>query len=297
MKEDTNVKLVVIIINYNGYKDTIECVESIVKSKYKDYRIVLVDNASGDKKAICDNKFLNDNCEIIYNNINLGFSDGNNVGIRYAKQKYNPEYFLLLNNDTTIEQDTLENLIKAAKNIDDFGLMTGRILYYSDPDYIWAAGGLFDYKTGIADQPALGKENSEEYDKLCETSFCTGCVMLIPNYVIESVGYLDDRYFLYSEDTDYCCRVMNAGYKIYYCGQAVIYHKVSASTGRDSDLSQYYNIRNNFYIIKKYCKYPIIGYGKKWYRILKSIFKGEMSVHNVYLGYTDFRHGIMGKRR
>ena len=295
MKEKIDVKLSVVIVNYNGYEDTVACVNSIIKSEYKNFKIILVDNASDDKKTIYDDKFLNDNCDIIYNNHNLGFSDGNNAGIKYAKQKYNSEYFLLLNNDTVINVDTLGNLIEAADNVTNLGLMTGRILYFSTPNYIWAAGGIFDYNTGIADQPAFGKKNSDGYATLEETSFCTGCVMLITNEVIDNIGYLDDSYFMYAEDTDYCCRVMNAGYKLYYCGKAIVYHKVSASTGQSSNLSQYYNIRNNFYIIKRYCRYPLIGYGKKWYRIIRSIWKRELSIHNVYLAYNDFRRGIVGK--
>ena len=91
------------------------------------------------------------------------------------------------------------------------------------------------------------------------------------------------------------CRVMNAGFKLYYTGEAVIYHKVSASTGRTSDLSQYYNIRNNFYIIQKYCIRPLLGYGKRWYRILRSLLRKELTLGNVVRGYRDFKRGIVGK--
>lgn len=135
-------------------------------------------------------------------------------------------------------------------SVKDCGAVTGRILYYSNKDVLWSAGGKFDFKTDIADQPALGKQNSNVYDGIHETGFCTGCVMMIPRNIFKTVGYLDESYFLYAEYTDYCCRIINARFKLYYAGDAIIYHKVSASTGRTSDISQYYNVRNNFYIIK-----------------------------------------------
>lgn len=285
----------IILVNYNGYKDTVQCVKSILKSTYKQYKIILVDNASADKTLIEKDDYLQKNTDIVFLNENLGFSGGNNIGIDYAKEKYAPDYYLLLNNDTEIQKHALEELIKTYNRVQNCGIVTGRIFFYDNPDTIWAAGGKFDFHTGIADQPAFGKKDSLEYDGEHETTFCTGCVMLISNKVMEEVGPLDERYFLYAEDTDYCCRVMNAGYKLYYCGKAVIYHKVSASTGRSSDLAQYYNVRNNFYIIKKYCSYPLVGYSKKWYRIFKAIWKRELSIHNVYLAYTDFKRGVVGK--
>lgn len=286
----------IIIVNFNGFEDTIECVKSILKSDYKDYRIVLVDNGSADADTIKANEFLNNNCHVILSPTNTGFSGGNNLGIKYAKENMKPDYFLLLNNDTIIEAQTLSNLLETTQNMENCGAATGRILYYSAKNVLWSAGGKFDFKTGIADQPALGKANSAVYSGVHETTFCTGCVMMIPYEVIEKVGYLDESYFLYAEDTDYCCRLMNMGYKLYYCGDAIIYHKVSASTGRSSDMSQYYNVRNNFYIIKNYSSMPLYGYAKRWYRMLKLIIRRELTPRNAVIGYRDFKNGVKGRR-
>lgn len=296
MNKSIENKIAVILVNYNGYNDTIECIKSILQSTYTNYKIILVDNGSDDAEIIHENQLLNENCSVILCKDNLGFSGGNNIGIRYAEKTFHPDYYFLLNNDTVIDTHTLENMINAYDCVEHCGIMTGRILYYSDPNIIWSAGGKFDFKTGIADQPAMGKHNSREYDGIYTCTFCNGCAMMIPASILKQVGYLEESYFLYAEDTDYCCRVLNAGFKLYYTGNALIYHKVSSSTGKKSDLSQYYNIRNNFYIIKKYCSHPSWGYVKRWYRIIKAIAKRELSINNIIRGYSDFRNGITGKR-
>ena len=296
MNKNGKKTVAIILVNYNGYDDTLECVKSIIKSTYTEYKIILVDNGSNDAEKIRDNQFLNENCSVILYKENLGFSGGNNIGIKYAEETFAPDYYFLLNNDTVVDPYAIEKLVESCESIEACGIMTGRILYYSNKNVIWSAGGRFDFKTGIADQPELGKINSEKYDGINATTFCTGCAMMIPSSVLRKVGYLAESYFLYAEDTDYCCRVMNEGFKLFYTGEAIIYHKVSSSTGRTSSLSQYYNVRNNFYIIKKYCTHPFLGYVKRWYRIIKAICKKELTVSNVLKGYRDFRKGIVGKR-
>ena len=285
----------IILVNYNGYNDTVHCVKSILKSTYKNYKIILVDNNSADRDIIRKDSFLLENTDVIFLDENLGFSGGNNRGIDFAKEKYDPGYYLLLNNDTEIADNAIEELIKTYNRTEHCGLVTGKIFYYDTPDIIWAAGGKFDFNTGIADQPALGKKDGDEYSREKETSFCTGCVMLISKEVLETVGKLDEQFFLYAEDTDYCCRVMNKHYKLMYTGNAVIYHKVSASSGRNSEATQYYNIRNNFYIIKWYCRNKVYGYLKRWYRITKEIMHGKYEIKVVIRAWNDFRKGILGK--
>ena len=287
--------MAIILVNYNGYNDTVECVHSILESTFTNYKIILVENASGDAEKVKKDTFLQSNTDIVFSDNNLGFSGGNNLGIAFAKQKYDPDYYLLLNNDTVIEKNTLEELIKVKVAYPDFGIVTGKILYYAKPDTIWAAGGKFSFKTGIADQPALGKENKNEVEVLEKTTFVTGCVMLIRKEVIEKVGLLEESYFLYAEDTDYCCRVMKAGYDLYYTSAAIIYHKVSASTGKVSSLQQYYNLRNNFYIISKYCESPLYGYARRFYRILKRRKSEGYSLRIVLRAWRDFRRGITGR--
>lgn len=285
----------IILVNYNGINDTIDCVKSILKSKFREYRIILVDNGSNDKERILENEFLTTYTDIIIAEENLGFSGGNNVGIKYAKDKYNPSYYLLLNNDTIILEDTISELIKYSNVVEKTGLVTGKMFYYSDPRVAWYAGGFFNYNTGLADQPSGGISNSLIRNGYAEVTFATGCMMLLPKEVVEKVGFLSEEYFLYAEDTDYCCRIMQAGFKLIYAPSAVIYHKVSASAGKQSKMQQYYMMRNNCYIIKRYCKFPIYGYARKWYRVVRDCIQGKCSLKIHIMAWIDFTKGVVGK--
>lgn len=287
--------IAIILVNYNGFNDTVDCVRSILESKYKEYKIILVHNGSEDKEKILQNRLLNVNTDIIISEKNLGFSGGNNIGILYAKDKYDPEYYLLLNNDTVILEDTLSELIAHSDVIEKTGLVTGKIFYYSKPKTTWYAGGIFNYHTGIADQPLSGISESCEKNGCVEVTFATGCVMLLHKKVIEKIGLLNEEYFLYAEDTDYCCRMMQAGYKIVYVPDAIIYHKVSASAGKQSIMQQYYMMRNNCYIIQKYCKFPIYGYVRKWYRVGREIIQRESNLKIQIKAWRDFTRGVTGK--
>ena len=294
MKNNENI--CIILVNYNGYDDTVECIKSIENSDYDNYKIILVDNGSKDKNKILNDNYINNAADVIISEENLGFSGGNNLGIKYAQEKYDPEYYLLLNNDTVITKDTISNLKKGFDFDSKAGIITGKIYYFSEPKTIWAAGGKFNFNTGIADQPELGKiDDGVQYENTCEVSFATGCTMLISKQVINTVGYLEESYFLYAEDTDYCCRVLNAGFKIIYVGKALIYHKVSASTGKQSNMQQYYMFRNNCYIIKKYCNKPLYGYARRIYRTIKEMKYEHYSLRVLYKAWRDFHKGIIGK--
>lgn len=294
MKNNENI--CIILVNYNGYDDTVECIKSIENSDYDNYKIILVDNGSKDKNKILNDNYINNAADVIISEENLGFSGGNNLGIKYAQEKYDPEYYLLLNNDTVITKDTISNLKKGFDFDSKAGIITGKIYYFSEPKTIWAAGGKFNFNTGIADQPELGKiDDGVQYENTCEVSFATGCTMLISKQVIYTVGYLEESYFLYAEDTDYCCRVLNAGFKIIYVGKALIYHKVSASTGKQSNMQQYYMFRNNCYIIKKYCNKPLYGYARRIYRTIKEMKYEHYSLRVLYKAWRDFHKGIIGK--
>lgn len=296
--EDNAMKhglIAIILVNYNGFDDTVACVQSILKSKYKEYKIILVDNGSDDKERILEDRFLKTNTDIVISETNLGFSGGNNIGIQYAKEKYDPEYYLLLNNDTVIVDNTLSELVSHSNLVEKTGLVTGKIYYYSKPKTTWYAGGIFNFNTGIADQPSAGISLHKEINGCVEVTFVTGCVMLLHKSVLTQIGLLDEEFFLYAEDTDYCCRIMQAGYKLVYVPSAIIYHKVSASAGKQSDMQQYYMMRNNCYIIKKYCKYPAYGYTRKWYRVAREILQGKSDLRIQVKAWKDFNRGVTGK--
>lgn len=289
------IGIAIILVNYKGYKDTLECIKSIKKSTFTNYEIIVVENASGEKDLFCKDTFINQHSTVLFAEHNGGFSSGNNIGIRYALEQFNPEYILLLNNDTEVKEDTLEKLYNRAQNTNNLGILTGKIYYFFNKKMLWAAQGKFNFKTGLADQPLMGKMDSDEANQFSKISFASGCLMLIPSHILKSVGLLDESFFMYAEDTDYCCRVMKAGFGIYYDPNAVIYHKVSASAGHNSISQQYYMFRNNCYIVQKYCDKTWYGYLRRIYRSLKDVIKGEVKFNVILKAWIDFRKGIIGK--
>lgn len=234
-----NKKVAIVIINYRGYQDTTDCLNSLRKVTYKNIEIIVVDNQSNDgsyEKLKDENK----DCVVILSPENNGFSAGNNIGIRYAME-HDADYVMLLNNDTEVEPDFVSKMLEVA---DEKIVVTPSIYYFSNKNEIWYADGK------ISKIKCTVSNGSDKVSKYCD--YASGCCLLMPRTVIEKVGYWAEEYFMYYEDMDYSLRVQNAGFKIFYKNDSIIYHKVGKSAGVKSRLSIYYNVRNRFYIIDKY---------------------------------------------
>ena len=255
----------------------------------------MVDNGSTKEPDKNQLEYIKKNSEYLISEENLGFSGGNNFGMRYAR-KFNPKYFMLLNNDTVVEKDFLNYLVLTAEKKSDVGIVTGKIYYFDPPRHIWYAGGEFDKRTCMVSHLRWDEEDKDFRDYVKEVTFATGCLWLLPVDVVDKIGEMDESLFLYSEDTEYSCRIIDNGLKIYFCNSAVIYHKVSKSTSLLSDLKQYYLIRNDLYIIEKYAinkKYAKIVRIKD---IIKKIMKNTYNVKIVYQAWQDCKNHNMGKK-
>lgn len=279
----------IILVNYKGYKDTVACVESLLKIDYKNYKIVVVENASTDSEKIKNDEFLNRETVVLYATENNGFSDGNNIGINYA-MTFDPDYILLLNNDTVVTPTFLNGLVQCALRDESIGIVTGRIYFFSQPQKLWYSGGEYNRSTGKTLQCLYDESVTDNQ----EISFASGCLMLISRECINKVGLLDDSYFMYSEDTDYCCKTINAGMKIVWTPDSIIYHKVSASTGDNSVFQRYYLTRNNLIMIKKYSHSKTRAYLCMAVQCLKDMIKRRMKIKAAVWAYYDFFRGISG---
>lgn len=243
----------IILVNYNGYKDTIDCVESLRKVNYSNYKIIVVDNASTNNSLTYFDQSLKD-CLIIKSKINLGFAGGNNLGINYALSN-GADYVMLLNNDTLVEPNFLENMISPFIKIDKVGLVGCKIMYYPQHDIVWYGGGSINWFKFIGEHHGFKETDKNQYNKEKEVDFVTGCCMLIKGEAFKKTGLLSDEYFMYFEDVDFCVRVKDVGYKIWYNPKAIIYHKVGLSGGgEESPFTIKWCTRNRLLFMKKYNK-------------------------------------------
>jgi GT2 family glycosyltransferase len=292
-------KVSIIIVNYNGTKDTLECLESLEKTVYKNYEIIIVDNCSiSNERELLKSASMNPNVSLIFNESNQGFAGGNNIGIQKAI-KNNSDFILLLNNDTIVDVNFLYDLVE---NFDDslgIGILTPKILFYSNHNLIWSAGG-FISKIRSSGFPFGYRENSNLYknNRLC--TFATGCCMMLKKELVDKIGYLNENYFLYLEDTDYSLRTINAGFKIYYVASSIIYHKVQASTSQKNNyLPIYYSIRNRLYFAKN--NFGIYYYFTVVFIVVTVAFKIMLSGNKINyfrisrLAIVDFFNNQMGR--
>lgn len=241
-----SIKISIIILNWNGKADTVECLESLKKIVYPYYEIIIVDNGSTDGSVECFKK-LYPETEIIENKKNLGFAEGNNVGIRRAIEK-GSNYILILNNDTVVHPEFLNEMVEVAEKDKLAGAIGPKVCHYYNPEIIdipnrkmnlWTANFRIFTKT---------KDAVDDY-KTEEVGCVTGCCMLIKTELIKKIGSFDPEYFLYWEETDFCARIIKHGYKIIYVPKAKIWHKIGSSSG--SCTSYYYYGRNIFRFMKK----------------------------------------------
>ena len=214
-------KVAIIILNWNGYQDTIECIESLRKCTYPRFKVIVVDNASsGPDVKMLMVKYIGW-VDIIANDRNSGFPGGCNIGMKYA-MKRGYDYMILLNNDTVVKPDFMEHLISAAQ-IEDVGIVGSKAYYYRTNKVQYLSGKI---------NWLIGLNSNFRCDKLVEQDYVGYVCCLIKREVIEKIGYLDERYFFGIEEFDYCPRAKKAGFKTVFQPDSVIWHKVSASWKR-----------------------------------------------------------------
>jgi len=244
------LKIAVILLNWNGLTDTLECLESISKSKTSQIELLvyIVDNASGNQE-LSKIKAKFPDYHYIQNKKNLGYSGGNNVGINQAIQD-GADYVCLLNNDTTVKADTFEKLALGAVE-NKFDLSSPKIYFYPGREFhksdytksergkvIWYAGGRNDWANVIPHHRGVNEVDHGQWEKPENIEFASGCCLLIHKKVVVKIGGLDDTYKAYFEDNDYCMKAKKQGFSIGYVPQSKMWHKNASSTGGSGSKQQ-----------------------------------------------------------
>ncbi len=262
----------IIILNYNTWRDTLQCLATIRELNYANYEVVVVDNDSKDESAQrIQGAFPH--YTFIQTGANLGYAGGNNVGIRYALD-HNTDYVWILNPDTFVDKEALGELIKAAAQ-SQAGIVGSKVYYASPPNVLWFAGGKINWRKGHVYGLGADEVDTGQYDANIETMHVVGTSMLISRQILEQTQGFDESYFLYLEESDLCARAAKAGCVIVFAPQSRIWHKETRSAGKGSNTVLYYYIRNNIRYMKAHgstAQYigslPYIA--KRGYRLLVS---------------------------
>lgn len=282
-------RVYIILVNWNGWKDTIECLESLLSLEYPDFRIVVCDNGSQDDSVIKLREWSESifgatlvawqeisqiNAEegdgssiatvtLVKIGANLGFAGGNNVGLRYALACGDADYCWLLNNDTVVEQDALTHLVAQMQQESRVGICGSTIRWYHDRQRIQAlGGGNYCRWIGLPWHYGCFSKYGETINlKRAESrmNYVEGASMLVSRQFLDEVGLLCEDYFLYFEEADWAIRAKGR-YKLGYASQSMVYHKIGGSIGTSSNparmsyASDYYNIRNRLLFTRRF--YP-----------------------------------------
>lgn len=287
----------IVISNYNGWQDTVQCLESLQKQTYRDFEIILLDDASTNDSVQQLQKHLTENTVFLPQEANVGFAAANNVGMRRALAD-GCDWVLLLNNDTVAAPDFLETLLRETPA---GAVSCPKMLFLDPPDEIWFAGGELDRATGKVRHLGGHEKDGPAFAEKKQVSFITFCCVLLPRQVIEQVGFLDETLFMYCEDVDYCIRLADAGVPLWFLPDARIWHKAGGSAG--GMLSVYYITRNTLYLTCKgksrgYIRartLPVLIAGAARYALTKLLGRKKGRSYGAFRGALDFWRGRMGR--
>ena len=246
-------KVSIILVNWNNFEDSAECLESLKECTYPNYEVIVVDNGSNGNDARLLRERFADYIRLIENKSNIGFAGGCNIGIQDAL-KGDTEYVLLLNNDTIVKPNFLDKMVNVVQGDKQVGIAGGKILCYEFPDTIWFGGGIVDYKTGNTPIIGSGEKDKGQYDNVTEVDWICSCYMFISRDLLKQVGLFDEIYFFGWEDADLCVRAARNGYKVKFVPESKIWHKGwgRVKQRRLQGRPLYYATRGHFFFMDKH---------------------------------------------
>ena len=271
-------KFWIVLVNYNGLEDTRQCLRTIADLP-GDVATVVVDNASvEDPSATLAREFPW--CPVVRNRVNGGWAGGNNTGIVYALQR-GAEQVLLLNNDTTVSPQLVSSLLAAAERCPDYGILGPVINFMDEPDDVMTDGCVFNRpeEPGFFQRKAVPLTAGQPA-AVTEVDIVNGCAMMIRSAVFRRIGLIDERFFLIHEESDFCLRAREAGFRCGVLGETLVWHKGSSSFKRTGkQMQRYFDARNLYLLLHKHA-----GPSRQ--------MRGPWQTRQTYLKYVYWRYSI-----
>ncbi|MBV8117885.1 MAG: glycosyltransferase family 2 protein [Candidatus Eremiobacteraeota bacterium] len=312
-------RVAAVVLNWNAWSDTIACVESLLRSSVVPDRIIICDNGSSDgsvgrlvqwgrtqagfvsfgSPAEALESLAEPTIALIELPRNGGYAYGNNAGMFYALERANAEYVWILNNDTVVEREALARMLEVADSDSSIGLVGSQLLRYDAPETIQALGGGYIIPVICHDTQLAGGQPAEtSLTKPIPLDHILGASLLVRGEAACHVGFIDESYFLYREETDWCIRMRRAGWKLYCCPQARVWHKQSHSIGFKTPLHDYYAVRNMLHLVWKF--YPFAMPAAFGYFAIRSIAPKVVRLETARLlavmyAIADFLAGVKGR--
>jgi len=286
MKKDL---VMIIILNYKGLEDTIECIASVKKISYTNFSCVIVDNNSEDNSYEKLNNMFPE-YKVIQSLENNGYASGNNLGIKYALQE-GAEYVCILNNDVIVDPDFLTILIKYMKENNTVGITGPGIFEYFHPAIIQSTGATINLYKGAV--PILNggmvAEKISNDNILCD--YVGGACLVIKRETLEKIDLIPECYFLFFEETEWCLKAKKNNYDVVCVPQAKIFHKGSASINKISGLSEYYFSRNQVLFEKRNASlFQFVCFSVYlMLKLMHSLLLGKLKLKKIQAIYDGFR--------
>jgi GT2 family glycosyltransferase len=292
------MKIATVVVNWNLKEITARCLESLERSTLP-CKTIIVDNGSQDGSAI----YLREHfpgTEVIALPTNLGFGSACNIAIQHALHDPGCEYVFLLNNDATVHEAALENLVQAAEAQPGAGVLGPKIYYRQSKDKIWYAGSNRRWGVLAATVPGRGETEYGQFDQPYEVDYVFGAAMFIRRRVFEDIGLFDERYFLYLEDLDFCLRAQASGYGLLFTPQSHVWHIGSASTAHNLALRRYHHVRSTILFLRTHASLlAILPAAVFWSAVLLKMIALDLLDGNAHLirSYgSALVHGIRERR-
>jgi GT2 family glycosyltransferase len=291
---NTEPKVGVVVLTYNRMVVLKSCLSSVLRSNYQNYVTIVVDNASTDGTSAMIKSYF-PSARLVRSEVNLGYTGGNNLGIKYLLEREDCDYILILNDDTIIDSNLMNELVGVVEKDQKIGIANPGIFDFETRSKLHNHYGKYNFYLGIGYHSLLNKSEPEEIGLMRGTCF------LLREEVVEKIGLMDEGYFLYFDEADLSCRVKKAGYRLMYVPSARAYHKMSHSfSGTINPVALYYSTRNELLFARK--NLNILLFFPLWafrfvFRIMQYLFKtwNPNVVSAIFRGFVDSVRGIHGK--
>jgi GT2 family glycosyltransferase len=278
-------KIAVVILNWNGKDDSLECLDSVHKIDYPYFEVIVVDNGSTDDSVQAFRQIY-PNLTLLETGANLGYAGGNNVGIRWALE-HGFDSILLLNNDTIVDSGILKAFAEAEQRFPTAGVFGAKIYFYSDRNRLWHAGGKWLPETMKFTHVGMGEQDSPEYSQVQAYDYVTGCALYATANVFREIGTLNEKFFLTYEETDWCYRARKQGYSCLFIPEAKLWHKISVSFGGShSPIFNYFMTRNKLLWASKHL--PWRSFIFLQIKMIKSLSKAVIPKFVLNHGHQPF---------